>query len=138
MAVTAGNASASVDFINQWPATPTIVSNGAASPASGKFSVGAGVNRLMIVAVATEYSAAQAPTFTVTYGGQAVTQIVNNTTGNNKIWLGYLNEAGIVAAGSNKTLTVTPSITTNQTASSSLIRTQPARRIQDTLGPPPG
>jgi len=40
----------------------------------------------MLVAIATEYSAAQAPTFTVTYGGQTLTgTIVNNTTGNNKI-----------------------------------------------------
>ncbi len=121
LALMAGNAAASVDFINQWPITPTIVSNSAASPVSGKFSVGAGVNRLLVVAVATEYSAAQAPTFTVTYGGQTINTvnsgiIVNNTTGNNKLWVGYLNEAGIQAAGSNKTLTVTPSITTNLTA----------------------
>lgn len=108
-------ASASVDFVNQWPATPVIVSNGATSPASGIFKAGTGVNRLMIVAVATEYSAAQAPTFTVSYGGQAVTMIQNNTTGNNKIWLGYLKESGITAATS-KTLSVTPSITSNLTA----------------------
>jgi len=118
LALTAGNAAASVDFVNQWPATPVIVSNGAASPVTGKFSVGAGSNRLMLVAVATEYSAAQTPTITVTYGGQPVTNIATatNTAQNSKIWVGYLNEAGIVAAGTNKTLSVTPSITANLTA----------------------
>jgi|GEM_PF-1774463 len=109
-------AAASVDFVNQWPATPTIVSTGTATTATGKFTPGIGTNRLMLVAVATEYSAAQTPTITVTYGGQAVTQIVANTAQNNKIWLGYLNEAGITAAGSNRTLSVTTSIGTNLTA----------------------
>ncbi len=109
-------ASASVDFVNQWPATPTIVSNGASATATGKFTAGMGTNRLMLVAVATEYSAAQAPTFTVSYGGQTVTQIVTNTAQNNKIWLGYLNNAGIIAAGANTTLSVTTSVTTNLTA----------------------
>jgi hypothetical protein len=109
-------AAASVDIVTNWPVTPTIVSNSNASPVTGKFSVGLGNNRLMLVTIASEYSTAQAPTFTVTYGGQTVTMIQNNTTGNNKIWIGYLNEAGIVAAGANKILSVTPSITTNLTA----------------------
>ncbi|NVN98098.1 MAG: CxxxxCH/CxxCH domain-containing protein [Geobacteraceae bacterium] len=118
MAFTTHEASASVDFVNQWPVTPAIVSNSSASPASGIYKIGAGVNRLLVVAVATEYSSAQSPTITVTYGGQTINTvnsgiIVNNTTGNNKIWIGYLNEAGIVAAGSNKTLTVAPSTNTN-------------------------
>lgn len=108
-------ASASVDFVNQWPATPTIVSNGTTVPVSGKFTVGMGTSRLMLVTVATEYSAAQTPTFTVTYGGQSVTMLQQYNTGNNKIWVGYLKETGIAAATS-KILTVTPSTYTNLTA----------------------
>src|SRR6185369_5924320 len=111
-------AAASVDFVNQWPAIPTIVSNGNAGTVIGKFTPGMGTNRLMLVAIATEYSAAQAPTFTVTYGGQPLTgTIVSNTTGNNKIWLGYFNETAINnGALGNKTMQVTGYTTTNLTA----------------------
>ena len=114
-------ASASVDIVTNFPKMPPIVSDGAKSPVTGTFNVGLGVSRLLVVAVATEYSAAQAPTFTVTYGGQSLNSgnggvILNNTTGNNKLWIGYLNEAGIVAAGANKTISVTPSVTTNLVA----------------------
>jgi len=98
-------AAASVDVVNQWPAKPTIASNGSAASASGTFTVGTGVNRLMLVAVTAECTAA--PTgVTVTYGGQALTSVVSNTAQANKIWLYRLNEAGIVAAGANKTLSV--------------------------------
>jgi len=110
-------ASASVDAVNQWPVTPTIVSNGATGTVTGKFTPGMGNNRLMLVAVATEYGAAQAPAMTVTYGGQTVTQILTNTTNNNKIWIGYLNEAGIAAgAAGSRILSVTNSVTANLTA----------------------
>lgn len=98
-------AAASVDVVNQWPAKPTIASNGTAASVSGTFTVGAGVNRLMLVAVAAECTTA--PTVTVTYGGQSLgTAIVSNTAQANKIWLFKLDNAGIVAAGANKTLSV--------------------------------
>ncbi len=110
-------AAASVDVVNQWPAKPTIVSNSAAPTITGIYTPGAGSNRVMLVAVATEYSAAGAPGFTVTYGGQTVTQLVTNTAQNSKIWLGYLLETG-VATGSagTKILSVTNSVTANLTA----------------------
>jgi predicted CxxxxCH...CXXCH cytochrome family protein len=94
-------AAASVDVVNQWPAKPTIVSNSAAGTITGIYIPGAGSNRVMLVAVATEYSAAGTPALAVTYGGQAVTLIpsASNTAQNNKIWLGYLLETGI-ATGS--------------------------------------
>ena len=102
-------ASASVDFVNKWPATPTIVSN--TGTASAKFTPGLGNNRLMLVAVATEFAAATNPTITVTYGGQTVNATAVNATANtSKIWLGYLDNTGInngVAGG--KMLTVTSS-----------------------------
>ncbi len=111
-------AAAQIDVSSQWPAVPTIVSNSNAITVTGKFTPSLGNNRIMLVAVATEYSGAQTPTFTVTYGGQAVTNIAGatNNTQVNKIWVGYLNEAGIVAAGTNKTLSVTASTNTNLVA----------------------
>ncbi len=109
-------ASASVDAVNQWPATPHIVSNTNAGTVTGTYKVGIGPSRVLLVAVATEYGAAQTPLISASFGGQALTQIVTNTTQNNKIWLGYLNEAGILLAGANKTLSVTTSITANLTA----------------------
>lgn len=98
-------AAASVDAVNQWPAKPTIVSNSNTAAVSGSFTVAPGTKRLMLVAVAIESTTA--PTVAVSYGGQALTQIVLNTTGANKLWVGRLNEAGIVAAGANKTLSAT-------------------------------
>lgn len=110
-------ADASVGIVSRWPATPQIVSNGATGTVSAKFTPATDQNRLMLVAVATEYGAAQSPTFTVTYGGQAVTQIATNVSQNNKLWIGYLKEAGIAAGSAgSKMLTVTTSITTNLTA----------------------
>ncbi len=114
-------ATASVDALNQWPATPMIVSNSATPGVlTAKFTPVAAPNRLMLVAVATEYTGAvTAPTFTVTYGGQSVflLQQVNAAANNSKIWLGVLLESG-VAAGSagTKILSVTNSNTTNLVA----------------------
>jgi len=89
-----GTAAASVDFVNQWPATPTIVST--TGTASAKFSPGIGNNRLMLVAVATEFASATNPTIAVTYGGQTVNATAVNATANtSKIWLGYLDNTGI-------------------------------------------
>ena len=78
-----GLAAASVDIVTNWPATPTIVSNGTATTASGKFTAGLGNNRAMVIAVATKYSVAGAPTIAVTYGGQTVTAITNAIIKNN-------------------------------------------------------
>jgi len=98
-------AAASVDFVNKWPATPTIVSNANVTSVSGTFTPGIGNNRLMLVAVAAETSAAPSAV-NVTFGGQALTAVVSNTAQTNKIWLYRLNEAGIVAAGTNRSLSV--------------------------------
>lgn len=118
--ITPRGVAASVDFVNQWPAKPTAFSDTATGTITGNFTPGMGNNRVMLVAVATEYSAAQTPAITVTYGGStpiALTQILTNTTGLNKIWLGYLNEANLASASAaGKKLTVTTSITTNLVA----------------------
>ena len=51
-------AAASINAVNPWPATPPIVSNGATGTVTGRVVVGAGTSRLMLVAVACEYTAA--------------------------------------------------------------------------------
>ena len=74
-------ASASVDAVTQWPAMPPIVSNNSAGALSGKFTVGAGNNRVLLVAVATEYTSGN-PVIAangVTYGGTALTNIAAAT-----------------------------------------------------------
>ncbi|NVN99921.1 MAG: CxxxxCH/CxxCH domain-containing protein, partial [Geobacteraceae bacterium] len=83
-------AAASVDAVTQWPALPAIVSNSASGSLTGSFTVGVGNNRLLLVAVATKYTSGT-PALTVTYGGSPVTNIAaaTNTTGLNKIWVGY-------------------------------------------------
>ncbi len=104
-------ASASVDAATQWPSMPPIVSNAAAvGNVSGKFTAGAGNNRLLLVAVATEYTSGN-PVIAVggvTYGGTALTNIAaaTNTTGLNKIWVGYL-VLGTATASSTATIAVT-------------------------------
>ena len=110
-------AAASIATLNQWPATPQIVSNAATGTVTGSVTVGAGTNRMMLVAVACDYSssAPASQTLTVTYGGRTVTQIARNITQRQTIWMGYLNEAGLSAA-SNTTLSVTNGTTSNLAA----------------------
>ena len=112
-------ASASVDAVTQWPAMPPIVSNSNAGTLSGKFTAGVGNNRVLLVAVATEYTSGN-PAIAVggvTYGGTALTNIgtATNTTGLNKIWVGYL-VLGNATAPSTATLAVTNTGTAGLTA----------------------
>ena len=114
-----GTAAAVADLTNMWPATPTIVSNSNAGTVSGKFSVGIGANRVMVVAVATRYSALPGvtPVISVTYGGQPLA--AGPTTGNvqNGVALFYLKDTGVnnIGLATSKTLTVTNTTTTSLT-----------------------
>jgi hypothetical protein len=92
-----------VSVLDSW----TNVVNGTSSPVSGTFTTSAGTDRLVVVAVETLISGTESNSVTVTYGGQTLTQI-NNNTGNPDLssWLGYLNEAGI-SAKSGDTINVT-------------------------------
>lgn len=78
------------------------------SSATMSYTVSAGSNRLLIVAVSGEGESAAAPT--VDYGGQAMTQVANAfidaSTISLRANLFRLNESG-VAAASNTTITVT-------------------------------
>lgn len=112
------DAYADVTVLQAFPNTPTVTA--AAQTASGTFTVSAGANRLLLVAVEADSGGTNAGSFTVTYGGQTLTQIVVSDVVQRRIsWLGYLNEAQIAAA-SGTTLAVT---------ASPLINTTPAIRI---------
>ena len=90
-------ADAAVAVLQAFPNTPTITA--AAQTASGTFTVSAGSNRLLLVAVEADSGATNAGSFTVTYGGQTLTQIVvSDVTQRRMSWLGYLNESQIAAA----------------------------------------
>jgi predicted CxxxxCH...CXXCH cytochrome family protein len=115
-------AAAAVAALNNWPATPQVLLNGVpaqttVASASGTVTFSAGTNRAMLVVVACDYSAA--PTgqkLSVTYGGKSVSQIAANISQGATIWLGYLDEADLAAAGSGQTLLVKNNKATNLTA----------------------
>jgi hypothetical protein len=90
-----GSGGGMVNVLDAWT---TVVNGGATVPDTG-FTISGGTNRLLVVTVGVRVSAAEANTFTVSYGGQAMTATIRtvNNVGNNSLWMGYLNEAGIAA-----------------------------------------
>ena len=98
-------ARAAVGVAGQWNGTAVIDTNTATSPRTGTYTVPAGSNRLLVVAVTLEYTSTQTHNVTATYGGQSLTPITQTTNQRQTIWVGYLNEAGIALA-SNTTLSV--------------------------------
>jgi predicted CxxxxCH...CXXCH cytochrome family protein len=109
---------ASVATVNQFPATPQLVSNASTGTvASSAVTVGAGSNRVMVITVVAKYTTTQgSPSFTVTYGGKPLIQLTNNTSQLSTTWVGYLKETDLAAAGSGQIFTVTNSNTTNLVA----------------------
>jgi len=88
--------------------TWTSIYAGTGATPSGTKAISAGTNtyRLLVVAVQNEYTAGNTTnTWTVSYGGQALTPITSINNGRTNMWLGYLKEAGIDAA-TNTTVTV--------------------------------
>ena len=85
---------------------------------TGTYTAGPGTNRLLLVVAELETAAAgDTVTFnSATYGGQNLTSLaMAGATFRNRIWVGYLNEAGISAAAST-TLSVTLNTSANPTA----------------------
>jgi predicted CxxxxCH...CXXCH cytochrome family protein len=97
---------AAVNNINQWSATA--VADNTTNPLTGSFTVATGTNtqRLLVVAVEYEVSAAAAHTVAVTYGTRSLTQIQNNVSQRQCIWIGYLKEQDLDLA-SNTTISST-------------------------------
>lgn len=97
-------ADAAVTALDAWPATPQL--SATTGNPTGTFTISAGSNRLLVVAVGVIDSANTAWAVTATYGGQALTQSAVPQAQRRTAWIGYLNEAGI-AGRSGDTLTVT-------------------------------
>lgn len=72
---------------------------------------GTGSNRLLVVAIASEITAAGTQSVTLSYGGQPLTRAAGDFGMASAFHTGfyYLNEAGFDAAGANMTLSVTVS-----------------------------
>ncbi|MHB8844480.1 MAG: Calx-beta domain-containing protein [Nitrospirota bacterium] len=101
----ARTADAAVGVLDAWPATPQL--NGTTGNLSGTFTISAGANRLLVVAVDCQDTAGSAgQTFSATYGGRALTQAVIENSNRRQSWIGYLREADI-AARTGDTLAVT-------------------------------
>ncbi|MEK6744564.1 MAG: Ig-like domain-containing protein [Nitrospirota bacterium] len=100
-------AQAAVTEAQSFPNTPTISGTTSAS-VSGSYSVNAGSNRLLVVAVSSSFNGApSSQSVTASWGGQALTQMVVSDVAQRRfVWIGYLKEAGITAA-SGTTLQVT-------------------------------
>ncbi len=95
MLVPGSNANAAITTINAWS---NIYSN-TAYPGTVAFTAGAGSNRMLVVAVVSSTTTAAAQTASVTYGGQAMTQVrADGGTTQAHTYLFYLNEAGLQAA----------------------------------------
>ena len=76
--------------LNQWPATPTQVAT-TGNPTAANFTVNAGNNRLLIVAIACYDSDGDTgQTFSATYGGTPLIQAVLQNSDRRQTWIGYL------------------------------------------------
>jgi predicted CxxxxCH...CXXCH cytochrome family protein len=104
-------AAASIDAVNQWPAKPTIASYGNAGTVTGNYTPGLGTNRLLLVAVATRYSALPGgtPAITVNFGGVGLTAGPTTANVQNGVALFYLPETNI--GSGTKSLSVTNTTT---------------------------
>ncbi|MBU4153690.1 MAG: DUF1566 domain-containing protein [Proteobacteria bacterium] len=76
-----------VAVLDGWPAVPQI--SGSSSTVNGDFSISAGSNRLLLVAISCINQDVQ--TFSVTYGGKPLTQATMQLS-SSATWLGYLTE----------------------------------------------
>jgi hypothetical protein len=81
----------------------------AASPGNLTYTVNAGSNRLLVVAVTSSVSSIDTQTATATFGGSALTQQVGDggTSARMHTWLFYLKDTPSVMDGSSHTLNVT-------------------------------
>ena len=87
----------------------TALYSSTASPGALAYTVGAGSNRLLVVAVSSSLNAASTQSCAVTYGGQTLTKQITDETSSAQqhTWLFYLNDAGITAAGASTGINVT-------------------------------
>jgi len=101
--VTPASATGPVAVLQAWPATPQLTATN--GNLSGTFTISAGTERLLVVAVDladSTPSGVVGHTYAATYGGKALTQAASRRS----TWIGYLKETDIASRVGN-TLTVT-------------------------------
>ncbi len=91
--------SAAVATSTEWAILGSSATTVSALPAM-TLAKGTGTNRLLVVTFLGDYGAASTVfSPVITYGGQTLTRITStDTSSRQKVWIGYLNEAGIAAA----------------------------------------
>ncbi|HSN91980.1 MAG TPA: NapC/NirT family cytochrome c [Anaeromyxobacteraceae bacterium] len=111
-ALAAGPAAAAAALTGSWT---RITGGTTANPPAAGFAKAAGTERVLVVAVYAEYGTARTTfTPTVSYGGQTVNRWTStDLSSRQKVWIGWLDDAGIVAAtGTPPQISVTL-VTTN-------------------------
>ncbi|MEW6429712.1 MAG: Ig-like domain-containing protein [Thermodesulfobacteriota bacterium] len=105
--ITVQAAPTAVTVLNAWPAAPQLT--GTTGNMSGTFTIGAGSNRLLLVAVSCYDSAGgSGQSFAATYGGKPLTQAFVENSNRRSTWIGYLKEADIGSrSGDSVTVTIT-------------------------------
>jgi hypothetical protein len=86
------------------PLSGTTVVDGTSDSGNFSYEIGAGSNRLLIVSIyAVETGTnSRSGNLSASYGGTSLTTIVDgNASGQNDLWVGYLDEADIAARGNN-------------------------------------
>jgi predicted CxxxxCH...CXXCH cytochrome family protein len=96
-------AEAAVSALQQFPASPQLTAT-TGNP-SGTFTISAGSNRLLVVAVGVVDAAVTGHTYAATYGGMPLTEVAIYNAQRRGTWIGILKETDI-AARSGDTLTV--------------------------------
>ncbi|MDD5757839.1 MAG: Calx-beta domain-containing protein [Desulfobulbaceae bacterium] len=84
--------SPAIEVLDAWPSTPQILGSGPSL--SGDFVIGSAPNRLLLVAISSNVSAPNGQTFSVSYGGKALSEATTQHTSTGT-WIGYLTEADI-------------------------------------------
>jgi hypothetical protein len=100
-------AMAAVSVLDAWPAMPQLI--GTNGNLSGTFTISAGSNRLLVIAVDCQDTAGSSgQTFSATYGGRPLTEAVVENSNRRQSWIGYLAETDIAGrSGDAVTVTIT-------------------------------
>ena len=93
-----------VTVLDAWPSTPQLT--GTTGNMSGTYTISAGTNRLLVVAVSCfDSGGSSGQTFSATYGGKTLTQAKLENSNRRQTWIAYLKESDI-ASRSGSTLSV--------------------------------
>ncbi|MFZ2197101.1 MAG: Calx-beta domain-containing protein, partial [Thermodesulfovibrionales bacterium] len=103
---------AGISILNAWPAAFT-QSATTGNPVAANFTVNAGSDRLLVVAIdCYDSGGAVGQTFNVTYGGTPLTQAVIQNNNRRQSWIGYL---ALDTSGTNTTQSLAVTVTGTHT-----------------------